>query len=762
MANWVGQAWDRIEDLRLLTGRGRFVADLTAPGLVSVAFVRSPHAHAAINRVDLEPARRTPGVVAAFSGADLAPHIALGVTEQPPLALQAVHYVGEPVAVVVAEDRYAAEDGVEAVAVDWTPLPVVTDVRVALAEGAPTVVAGRPNLIAERRIGYGDVAAQFARAAVVVQERLVIHRATAQPLETRGVMAIPDPDGSGVTVWTTTQSPHELRRSLARSLRLSEDKVRVRTPDVGGSFGVKNRLYPEEVVVAWLAMRLVRPVRWIEDRLEHFAATQHEREQVHEVELAADAEGRLLALRDRFVVDNGAYVRGGVTVMQRTAMTIPGPYRLPALEAVGRLVRTHKTPIGPYRGAGRPQGCFVMERMMDRLAEAVGQDRAEVRRRNLIPPDAFPYATGIESPERVVYDSGDFPAVLEEALALAGWDQAAARIEAARQEGRWIGIGLAMNVEDTGGGGYEGARVRVDGNGEVTVYSGAVAQGQGHETAFAQVAAEVLDLPPERIRVALGDTDDIPLGIGTFGSRATTLAGNAVRESAIAVRRQIVEWAARLLEADPEDVVWEGGAAYVRGVPERRISLEAIAARANPLTPIPMGPEGPLPLGLEATTYFQSAPTYSSGCHACWVEVDPRTGQVRVLDYVVVHDCGRMLNPKLVEGQIYGGVLFGLSTVLLEELRYGEDGQLLTTTFLDYPLPTTTEMPPLRIAHRETPSPRNPLGIKGAGESGTIPALAALTAAVEDALKPFGVHLTELPLTPERLLQALAQSQSRP
>jgi carbon-monoxide dehydrogenase large subunit len=763
MAQWVGRAVVRVEDHRLLTGHGRFIADLRWPGLVTVAFLRSSYAHARIRKVDVGGALAIPGVLAVVTGEDLAGKFAPGVLEQPALAWGTTHYVGEPVVAVVAEDRYQAEDGLEAVRVEYEPLPAVVDLFAALAEDAPPVVEGKENLIERRRIGYGDAAAAIAEAPVVVRERLVIHRASAHPLETRGTVAVPDPHTGGVSVWTTTQTPHDLRRSLARAFGWAESQVRVQTLDVGGSFGVKNRLYPEDLVVSWLALTLGRPVGWIEDRMEHFVSTQHEREQVHEVTLAATRDGRLLALRDEFYVDNGAYIRRGSSVMQRTALTIPGPYRLPNYEAIGHLVRTHKTPIGPYRGAGRPQGCFVMERMMDRLAAALGMDRAEIRRRNLVPKEAFPYATGIEKPEPIVYDSGNYEATLTRALEMIGWQEAPKRIEEARQAGRWLGLGLAVNTEDTGGGGYEGARVVVDGAGHVTVFSGAAAQGQGHETVFAQVAADVLGIPPEKIRVQLGDTEDIGLSIGTFGSRATTLAGNAVKASAEAVREQIVRWAARLLEASPEDVVFSEGKAYVRGVPDRALTLAEIAARANPLTPIVIDPRDPLPLGLEHTTYFQSGPTYANGCHACWVEVDPETGGVRILDYVVVHDCGRMINPRLVEGQIHGGVLHGLSTVLYEEMRYDADGQPLTTSYLDYPLPTTEEMPTLRIAHFETPSPLNPLGIKGAGESGTIPALPALTSAIEHALSPLGIMLRELPATPDRLFQLIREArQSSP
>lgn len=760
METLVGRSIPRTEDRRLLTGKGRYLADLKLPGTLQVAVLRSPHAHARIVSLDTSALDGMEGVRMVVTADDIAPHIRLGTDEQPVLAGKTVHHLGEAIVAVAAVDRATAEDAVEKIAVEYDPLPAVVDMEAALAESSPAVAEGRPNLLEQKTIAFGKLDEAFAAADVVIRERLVIHRASAHPLETRGVMATVDPIDQLLTVWCTTQSPHDLRLSLAEGFDLPATRIRVQTVDVGGSFGVKNRVYPEDYLVAWMALQLGGPVQWIEDRHEHFTTTQHEREQIHELELAARSDGTLLGLRDRYYVDNGAYARRGNTVMQRTAMTIPGPYHLPAFSAEGYLIRTHKTPIGPYRGAGRPQGCFVMERMMDRLAQELGVDRAEIRKKNLIGADEFPYETGFTVPERVIYDSGNFPKCLESALDIIEWDRLKRYVAEERKKGRFLGVGLACNVEDTGGAGFEGARIVVDAAGRVRVYSGAVAQGQGHETVYAQVAADVFGIDMDRVEVVLGDTRDIELSIGTFGSRATVLAGSAVHRAAESVRDQMTRWAAYLLETAPEDLTWESGRISVAGVPSRSIAFDEIAKAANPRMRAPRVPQD-LHLGLEDTHYFHpEAATYASGAQAVLVELDPRTCQVKWRQYVVVHDCGNVINPQLVDGQIHGGVLHGLSTALYEELVYDEGGQLSTSTYMDYLIPTAAEMPHITTAHLETPSPRNPLGVKGAGESGTIPALEAIASAVEDALSPWGILVRELPISPERIFQWIREARA--
>ncbi|MDI3298137.1 MAG: xanthine dehydrogenase family protein molybdopterin-binding subunit [Bacillota bacterium] len=748
-----GDGLPRREDRRLLTGRGRFVGDLEVPGTLALAVLRSPYAHARVRRVDLGRAEAVAGVALALDGRRLARRAPAlqRATVQPALAVEEVAYAGQPLAAVLARDRYVAEDALEEAEVEYEPLPVVGDARRALEEGAPPALLSRPsNLCSERTVGYGEVEAALAEAEVVVEEELAIGRATAQPLEGRAILAVPEA-GGGLTVWAAHQAPHQLRAALAAALGLEERQVRVVTPDVGGGFGVKNGVYPEDLLAAWLALETGRPVRFLEDRREHFLSTNHEREQIHRVRLAARRDGRLLALDDVLLSDVGAFPPR-VPIGLVTATTMPGPYHLPAYRCRVLEVFTNKVPIGPYRGAGRPQGNFVMERMMDRLARRLGMDPVELRQRNLIRPEEMPYATGLPyrgGPGRVVYDSGDYPAALRQAVEradVAGWRAEQAR---ARQEGRWLGVGVAVYVEDTGGGPFEAATARLDPSGRVVVASGSPAQGQGHETTFARVAADALGVDAERVTVVASDTAQVPAGIGTFGSRGVAMGGSAVHEAAVELRRRILAAASRLLEVAEEDLLLEGGDVRVRGVPGLRLSLAELARR---LRSGEAQEGGRALVDLASTVAFApGAPTFADGAHVAVVEVDPETGGVRVLRYVVAHDCGRMIHPPLVEGQVRGGVMYGLSGALLEELVYDEQGQLLTSTLAEYALPSTEEMPPVEISHLESPTPLNPLGAKGAGEGGTIPALAALANAVEDALAPLGVVVRRLPMTPARV-----------
>ncbi|MCL6521019.1 MAG: xanthine dehydrogenase family protein molybdopterin-binding subunit [Firmicutes bacterium] len=750
-----GGRWQagRREDRRLLTGRGRFVGDLEVPGTLELALLRSPYAHARVRRLETGGAAALPGVAAVLDGGELerrAPRLQ-AATVQPALAAGEVAYAGQPLVAVVAADRYRAEDALEAVEVAYEPLPVVAEARRALEEDAPRSLLARPsNLCSERTVAYGDVEAALAEAEVVVEEELAIGRATAQPLEGRAILAVPEATG-GLTVWAAHQAPHQLRAVLAAALGLEERLVRVVTPDVGGGFGVKNGVYPEDLLAAWLALETGRPVRFLEDRREHFLSINHEREQLHRVRLAARRDGRLLALDDELLSDVGAFPPR-IPIGLVTATAMPGPYHLPAFRCRVREVFTNKVPIGPYRGAGRPQGNFVMERMMDRLARRLGMDPVELRRRNLIRPEEMPYATGIPyrgGAGRVVYDSGDYPEALRRAVERAEVEAWRAEQERARREGRWLGVGVAVYVEDTGGGPFETATARLDPSGRIVVASGSPAQGQGHETTFARVAAEALGVEEERVTVVASDTAQVPAGIGTFGSRGVAMGGSAVHEAAAELRRRILQAASRLLEAGEHDLRLEEGQVRVQGVPGLRLSLAELVRR---LRAGEVQEEGRALVDLEATAAFApGAPTFADGAHVAVVEVDAETGAVRVLRYVVVHDCGHMIDPPLVEGQVRGGVMYGLSGALLEELVYDGQGQLLTSTLADYPLPSAVEMPRVEIDHLESPSPLNPLGAKGAGEGGTIPALAALANAVEDALAPLGVVVRRLPMTPARV-----------
>lgn len=767
-----GERIKRREDPRLLTGAGRYVADLAPPGALHAAILRSPHAHARIRALDVAAARSGPGVALAVTAAEL------GATARPfpllipnpnlrprmPSALAGAetHYVGEPMAAVVAADRYAAEDAAELIRVDYEVLPALADPLAALAPGAPLVHDGLDsNLAARLEQSIGDAETAFRQADVVVRERFSLCRGGGGSMEGRAILAQWDAKAGRLTVSSSTQVPHLVRRVVADLLDLPEHDVHVTAPDVGGAFGAKLVCYPEDVLVPWLARRLGRPVLWAEDRVENLLTSVQEREQIHEAELALKGDGTILGMRDRFVCDTGAYVPWGVVFPTITATTGLGPYKIPHYRVVVDVVYTNRVPVSVIRGAGRPQATFVMDRLVDRAAEALGLDRAEIRFKNFIQPHEFPYHLGLvfRDGTEMVYDNGDYPAGLTKALAAAGYSAFRAEQERLRRAGRHVGLGIACYVEGTGMGPFEGATIRVDAKGKVHVATGACPQGQGHETVLAQVCAQELDVPLEDVRVTTGDTDAIGFGIGTFASRTAIVASGAVVTAARLVKEKAVALAAHLLEAAREDVVCEGGRLFVRGAPARALPLGEVAAfgAGRPGVALPAGVEG----GLYATHYFHPAGlTYSSGANVAIVEVDPDLGAVRLLRYLVVHDCGRVINPLLVEGQIHGGVAHGISTTLFEHPRFDGQASPLATTFMDYLLPTAAEIPPFEVAHIETPSPLNPAGVKGAGESGTIPSSAAIGAAVEDALAPLGVRINELPLPPERLRALIAAART--
>jgi carbon-monoxide dehydrogenase large subunit len=752
----------RREDARLVTGQGRYVADVALPGLLHVAVHRSPHAHARIVRVDAGEARRRPGVVHVLVPADVAalgrfpllvPHaslIAPACAEILPQEI--VSYAGQAVALVVAETAAQAADALEALRVDYEHLPVVASVDDALRPDGPRVHPNG-NVAARYTQRVGDAAGALAGADVVLRERFSLHRGAGMAMETRAIAARWDADLGQVTVWSTTQAPQILRRMLARHLGLAEHAVRVVTQDIGGGFGPKAIVYSEDILVPFLARALGRPVRFVETRREHLLAVTQERDQWHDVELGVARDGRIVALCDTFVHDCGAFVSWGVIVPLITAVSVPGPYRVPNYEVTLTAVYTNRVPVTPVRGAGRPQAVFVMERMLDLAAERLGLDRVEIRARNLIQPDEFPYDVGLISrdngPRR--YDSGNYPECLRrvaEAIGAAGF---AAERERARTAGRAIGLGFAMFVEDTGLGPYEGIRIRVDPGGRVFVFSGASSQGQSHETTLAQVVADGLDVMLDDVTVVPGDTAGIPYGVGTFASRIAVLASASAVRAAAGVRRKALAIAAQHLEAAAEDLVIDEGRITVRGAPGRGLSLGEVAAIATAPRPGYALP-GAMDPGLEASGYvhvLQS--TYSSGAHAAVVEVDPETGAVRILRYAAVDDCGTMINPMVVEGQVHGGIAHGIGNALLEEVVYDAAGQLVTGTLMDYALPRASDVPPFDVHHVVTPSPLNPLGVKGAGEGGTLPAPAAIANAIVDAVRPLGIAVTEMPLTRERL-----------
>jgi carbon-monoxide dehydrogenase large subunit len=763
----------RREDARLITGRGRYVADVAHPGLLHVAVQRSPHAHARIVRVDSAQALRRPGVVRVLVPSDvtalgrlplLVPHSSLVAPACPEILPQEiVSYAGQAVALLVAESAAQAEDALDSLRVEYEPLPAVASLDDALRPDGPRVHPGG-NVASRFTQRVGDPAGALARAEVMVRERFHVHRGAGMAMETRGIAARWDSDLGQVTVWSTTQAPQILRRLLARYLRLPEHAVRVVTQDIGGGFGPKAIVYAEDILVPFLARALGRPVQFVETRHEHLLAVTQERDQWHDVELGLTREGQIVAVRDAFVHDCGAFVSWGIIVPILTSVSVPGPYRVPNYEVTLTALYTNRVPVTPVRGAGRPQAVFVMERMLDLAAARLGLDRVLLRTRNLIQPDEFPYDVGLisrdNSPRR--YDSGNYPECLRRVAEAVGADGFAGEREQARAAGRAIGLGFALFVEDTGLGPYEGVRVRVDPVGRVFVFSGTSSQGQAHETTLAQIVADELSVPLEQVTVIPGDTAGIPYGVGTFASRVGVLASTSAAHAAAEVRKKALAVAADHLEAAPEDLALEDGRITVRGTPGRGLALGDVAAIATAPRPGYALPGGMDP-GLEATGYvhvLQS--TYSNGAHAAVVEVDPETGTVRILKYVAVDDCGTMINPMVVEGQIHGGIAHGIGNALLEEIVYDGAGQLVTGTLMDYALPRATDVPRLEVHHVVTPSPLNPLGVKGAGEGGTLPAPAAIANAVADALRPLGVEVTEMPLTRERLWRRVRAAASRP
>jgi len=782
-----GSALERLEDHRLLTGRGRYTDDLGGPAL-EAAFVRSEHAHARVADIDVSGALDVDGVQAIYTYEDLDGGVAEpmpllrghpGITAlrtQHALARDEVCYAGQPVAAVIARDRYLAEDAAGRIAVRYEPLTAAVDLAAAAADGAATAHADLADNVAG---GFGeevgDVEAALRRAPHVIELKLEIERSAAMPLEGRAVLAHHASQEDRLLVYDTTQSPTAIRGGLATLFGMDVDRVDVVAPDVGGGFGTKGmQFYPEEVLVPWAARRLGVPVKWTEDRREHFIGSNHERRQIHHVRVGCDDDGRILALETRFVHDSGAYCPFGLIVPVITASQLPGPYKIENYAYRFEALFTNTVPVTPYRGAGRPHGVFVMERVLDRVAAELGLDRAEVRRRNFVQPDEFPYDVGVtfQDGNRVVYDSGDYPRgfdVLIDAVDYAGFE--AERDRAAR-DGRRLGIGFGCYVEGTGIGPYETAVVRVGSDGTVSVAAAVGTQGQGHETILAQIAAGVLGVDVCAVQVVTGDTRTISTGVGTYASRSAVVAGNAVRTAAEEVRRQAAELAARLLEAAPEDMTFADGAVHVAGSHTSGVPLGQLAVLANPLRyafgrqaqlaaelaqRARAGDDRPLPEGetpgLHATEHFSPASgVYGFGMHAAVVEVDEATCDARILRYVVVHDCGTIVNPLVVDGQVLGGVAQGIGGALYERLAYDADGQLQNASFMDFLVPYATEAVRPTLLHTETPTPNNPLGVKGAGEAGIIPVSAAITNAVADAL---GRPVDRTPLSPLDLYELM-------
>jgi carbon-monoxide dehydrogenase large subunit len=779
---FIGRSIKPHKTSRFLTGGGVYVSDIRLPNMLHAALARSMHAHAHIRSIDTEQALRLDGVAGVWTGGDIKDRIALfpesfeihprpwleGVKPilQGPrpaaLAQRKVHYVGEPVAIVVAEDRHRAEDAVDAIVVEYEPLPVIVNPDEALKAGAIRVHdESQDKVVFSFTVDKGNIDQALRDAPYRLRERFRHHRYCAAPLEGRGVVAWVEPKTNILTVWSSTQMPHLVRRQIAAQLNLSEDTVRVIAPDIGGGFGPKVFVYPEEILVPFLALQLGRPVKWIEDRREHFISTAHGRDQIHDVELGFDEQGLILGLHDRFLLDNGAYNPMGLTDAYNTAAHLQGPYKIPNLSVSGTCVSTNKVPNAPYRGAGRPEAVFVMERCMDLIAAKLNLDPAEVRRRNFVQPEEMPYHAGIlyRDGAPICYDSGNYPETLARALNAAGYEGLRRHQKELRQHGRYLGIGIGCYVEGTGVGSFEGAKVRIDPSGQIVIATGATGHGQGHETIFAQIAADLWGVRPEDVRLVEGDTSSIPFGCGTFGSRSSVNVGSALFEASARLKEKVLRLAAHMLEANRDDLELNNGKVFVRGMSQRSLSLSELARAAVPGWASKL-PDGLQP-GLEETFYFVPATvTWANAAHVAVIEIDRETGEIKLLDYVVSHDAGKLINPLLVEGQIHGGVAQGIGAALYEEICYDPGGQLLSGSFMDYLLPGAMEVPKMKTVHLESPSPLNPLGIKGLGEGGALAPPAAIANALADALRPLAAQVNEIPLSPSRVLELISKREN--
>jgi aerobic carbon-monoxide dehydrogenase large subunit len=771
-----GSAIRRREDPRLLTGGAQYTADIDLPGMTHAAILRSPHGHARIRAIDVSRARSAPGVVAVFTGADiqgalqpipcawLLPNADLKVAPYVAMAKDVVRYVGDAVAVVVAESAEQAYDAIGSIDVDYEPLEAVVDPQQAAGSGAPQLHPEAPGNVAFHwKVTGGDVEAAFASAEVVIRDRIIQQRLIPTAMETRGAVARYSPATGELTLWNTTQNPHIVRFIMSVVTGIPEDRLRVIAPEVGGGFGSKIPQIQGDFITVFCAMKTGRPVKWIESRSENYQSTTHGRDHVQDVELAATRDGKILGLRCTVWAGMGAYLStaapGIPTILH--GLMLSGPYQMPAVSEDVYGVYTNTTPVEAYRGAGRPEATFMLERMVDLLADEVGLDPVEVRRRNLIPPftDGHSVVTGL------VYDSGNYAGALDRALAHAGYDELRKEQAAARAQGRYIGIGVTVYVEVCGlgpsqvagavgfqGGLWESAIVRVHPSGRAQVFIGASPHGQGEETTFAQIVADEIGLDTEDVKVVHGDTDVTPMGWGTYGSRTTAVGGAALAVAVRKIKDKAKLLASHLLEAAVEDIEFDNGRFFVKGAPDRAKSIKELALMANVAWNLPQGMEA----GLEASSFYDPPNfVYPFGAHVAVVEVDPKTGHVALKRYVAVDDCGPQINPMIVEGQVHGGVVQGIGQALWEEAVYDGTGQLLTGSLADYAIPRADVLPDIEVLSTVTPSPHHPLGVKGVGEAGTIASTCTVYNAVIDALEPFGVRAVRMPMTPERVWRAI-------
>jgi aerobic carbon-monoxide dehydrogenase large subunit len=771
-----GSGIKRREDPRLITGTARYTDDLTLPGMVYAAIVRSPHAHARITKLDLAAAKAAPGVVAVFTGVDteaalkpipclwIVPGSDLKPSPYAPLAKDIVRYVGDAVAVVVAESPYQAADAAELLDIQYEPLPAVIDPEKATAAGAPQLHEGIANNVSFHwTVAGGDVDAAFRDAEVVVKERIIQQRLIPTAIEPRSAVAQYLPATGELTLWNTTQNPHIVRFAMSVVTGVPEDRLRVVAPEVGGGFGSKIAQIQGDFVTVFCAMQLGRPVKWTESRSENYVSTTHGRDHVQDVELAATRDGRILGLRCTVWAGMGAYLStaapGIPTILH--GLMLSGPYNVPAVKEDVYGVYTNATPVEAYRGAGRPEATFMLERMLDRLSDEIKVDPVEVRRRNLIPP----FENGHNVITGLTYDSGNYEGALTKALDHINYDALRAEQKAAREKGRYIGIGVSVYVEicglgpsavagavGFGGGLWESAIVRFHPTGKVNVFIGASPHGQGEETTFAQIVADELGVSVNDVKVIHGDTDATPMGWGTYGSRTTAVGGAALAVATRKIKDKAKLLAGHLLEAAVEDIDYANGRFFVKGFPDKFKTIQDIALMANVAWNLPQGMEA----GLEATSFYDPPNfVYPFGVHVAVVEVDTETGRVELKRYVAVDDCGPQINPVIVEGQVHGGVVQGIGQALWEEAIYDENGQLLTGSLADYAVPRADVLPDIEVLSTVTPSPHHPLGVKGIGEAGTISSTCTVYNAVIDALEPFGVESMRMPCTPERVWRAI-------
>jgi carbon-monoxide dehydrogenase large subunit len=771
---YIGAPIRRQEDVRFLTGKATFIDDVKLPRMLHAAILRSPQAHARITAIDTTQALAIPGVEAVFTYAAIAPFAkpipirlyplpGLEPFRQYPLAHDKVRYVGEPVAVVVAVNRHVAEDALDAMKVSYDPLPPVVHMHVALQNQVVVHEEPGTNLASQYTMSVGDIEAAWRTADYTRKETFTVHRHTGNPLETRGLVARFDTGRSELTVWGFTKVPHFNRAILASFLNMPEQAIHCIEPDVGGGFGVRGEFYPEDFLIPFVAIKLGRPVKWIEDRLEHLKAANHSRQVECEIEIAAQRDGTILGMRAHVYGDMGAYIRthGGL-VPSSTATVLTGPYRIPAYQCTVSCVMTNKMGLGTFRAPGRYESCFIRERFLDMVATDLHLDPIELRLKNLIQPDEMPYTVGQTRPNvpPTVFDSGNYPMALQRALTHIGYDELTS-LQGTYREGKYHGLGIGCFVKNTGLGPYEGARIVVRGANQVAVYLGITTMGQGHETTMAQICADSLGVPIECISVFHGNTDFMPFGVGTFGSRSTVMAGNAVYLASQKLREKILAIAGEYLHVEPAQLRLLDGTVIHRENESAgpHLGLDDLVQLASPTSPYSLDEPG-----LEATAYFKSDQlTYSYGVHVAHVSVDPETGKLDVLRYVVVEDVGRCINPLIVHGQAVGGAVQGIGATVLEELVYDEEGQLLTGSLMDYTSPTSRDVPAIEdVLLEEAPSSLNPLGVKGAGEGGIVATGAALANAVSCALAPLGVQVRDLPLSPNRIRKLIQEASSSP